>query len=118
LSAAESDWSMPTGVASEVLQKCKVEHGMGKVEWERIGVCGRSTEDKGVEQKTKEGAGEGRKVVEASRMRLEAAGEVVDAKQARESELKVPGQSEDGRQRHGVVINNHNFWKSQRRQKT
>jgi hypothetical protein len=64
LSAAESDWLTPTGVASEVLQKREAEHGTGKAERKRIGVCGRSAEDKGAERKAKESAGEGRKVAE------------------------------------------------------
>ena len=64
MSAAESDWSTPTGVASEVLQKREAERGTGKAERKRIGVCGRSTEDKGAERKAKESAGEGRKVAE------------------------------------------------------
>ena len=54
----------PTGVVSEVLQKRKAKHGVGKAERKRIGVCGRSTENKGAELKAKEGAGEGRKVAE------------------------------------------------------
>jgi len=64
LSAAESDWLTPTGVASEVLQKREAERGTGKAERKRIGVCGRSVEDKGAEWKAKESAGEGWKVAE------------------------------------------------------
>ena len=56
-----------------MLQKHEAEHGTGKAEQKRIGVCGRSTEDKGAERKAKEGAGEGRKVAEASGTRLETA---------------------------------------------
>jgi len=75
----------PTGVASEVLQKHEAKRGTGKAERKRIGVCGRSTEDKGAEWKAKEGAGAGRKVAEASRMRLEAAEEVVNTEEPREA---------------------------------
>jgi len=74
----------PTGVASEVLQKREEKRGTGKAERKRIGVCRRSTEDKGAERKAKEGAGAGQKVAEASGTRLETAEEVVDAKEPRE----------------------------------
>jgi len=69
--------SMPTGVVSEVFQKHEVKHGTGKAEWKRIGGCGRSVEDKGVERKAKESEGrcrEDQKVAEASGSKLGAGG--------------------------------------------
>ena len=78
----------------------------------------RSAEDEGAERKAKESAGEGRKVAEASRMRLEAAEGIVDAEEARGSE---PGGSRAvagwETRTHDVVITNHNFWESQRSRK-
>ena len=99
LSAAKSDWVSRSQLARysvvcgkvrlgerqpELCQKREAKCGMGGAERKRIGVCGRSTEDKGAERKAKESAGEGWKVAEASGMRLEAAEEVVDAKEPRE----------------------------------
>jgi len=87
---------MPTRVASEVLQKREAKRGTGKVERKRIGVCSRSAEDEGAEQKAKESAGEGQKVAEASGTRLEAAEEVVDAEEAREANQRFQGSRGSG----------------------
>ena len=53
---AEDEWASE----AEGVPLTEAERGTGKAERKRIGVCGRSTEDKGVERKAKESAGEGR----------------------------------------------------------
>jgi len=66
--------STPTGVASEVLQKHKAKCGMGEAERKRIGVCGRSAEDKGAERKAKKSEGRHRRGSEGGGSQRDKAG--------------------------------------------